>query len=118
MELNSLTNMQEKRLERLGDLESKLQTLQMQSKSELSRKEAAFKRDTDVLRLQLVRFNQLETEVATLAEALKRSTEREKSFRKDFTKQASFKALCGFKLFSAKLGLKFQTLTLVFESGA
>jgi hypothetical protein len=84
--------MQEKRLERLGDLESKLQTLQMQSKSELSRKEAAFKRDTDVLRLQLVRFNQLENEVATLAEALKRSTEREKSFRKDFTKQASFKS--------------------------
>lgn len=87
MELTSLTNMQEKRLERLSDLEVKLQTIQMQGKSELSKKDAAFKRETDALRLQLVRFNQLEKEVGVLTEALKRSTEREKSFRKDFTKQ-------------------------------
>jgi hypothetical protein len=80
---------QERRLGRLTDLETKLQTVQMQSKSELSKKESAFKRDMDAMRLQLVRFNQLETEVATLSEALKRSTEREKSYRKDFTKQVS-----------------------------
>jgi chromosome segregation ATPase len=89
MELESLTQQQERRLGRLSELETKLQTLQMQSKSELGKKEAGFKRDMDAMRLQLVRFNQLENEVGTLAEALKRSTEREKSFRKDFTKQAS-----------------------------
>ena len=59
MELTSLTNMQEKRLERLSDLEIKLQTIQMQGKSELSKKDAAFKRETDALRLQLVRLNQI-----------------------------------------------------------
>ncbi len=100
MELELLTQQQERRLGRLSELETKLQTLQLQSKSELSKKEACFKRDMDTMRLQLARFNQLENEVGTLAEALKRSTEREKSFRKDFTKQASFNPLIclfGFK---------------------
>jgi hypothetical protein len=90
MELESLTQLQERRLSRLSDLETKLQTLQLQSRGELSKKDAAFKRDMDALRLQLVRYHQLENEVATLTEALKRSTEREKSFRKDFTKHVIF----------------------------
>jgi hypothetical protein len=59
-ELTSLSNMQDKRLERLSDLEVKLQTIQMQSKSELSKKEAAFKRETDAFRLQLVCANRIE----------------------------------------------------------
>jgi hypothetical protein len=58
-----------------------------------------------------VRFNQLEKEVGVLTEALKRSTEREKSFRKDFTKQANVHCLT----FSSIVSASFLDLSSPYE---